>query len=364
MPTLAPADSLGPMQGQKLSVFVCVALSACGSTQRSELDPVAGTPPGADDDHDGDDDENAKTPGSGSGSGTGEHTDSVAGDGEDDGDSTLALDVGSNTDPGGGANCGCENVDDGIYVLGEAGQLWFYDPPTNAFSVRGSHGCDAGLSAPFSMSVSRRGEAWMDFIGFIPGPSGVSGTLHRAPVSAPGDCANSGYMPAPGFGMVGMAFASEGEQDNCDQLYMVTGDDGSGTGALARLGPGTLSAEVVGALDIGLAELSGTGDGRLFAFAAPSSGGTASLHQLDKESAAVIETVPLTGLSLTQAFAFGFWGGDFYFFTESSAGNVSAVTRLDYDGSDGGGLVPLAGLAPIRIVGAGVSTCASLTPEG
>ena len=358
------------MQGLELSLSVCVALTACGSTQRSELDPAGGTPSGADDDAADD----TKSTGNDSGSGTGERQDSV-GDGtedhgedpsEDNGEdgSTLALDVGSTPDPDGGASCGCEDVDDGIYVLGEAGDLWFYDPPTNAFSIRGAHGCDAGLSAPFSMSVSRRGNAWMDFIGFIPGPGGVSGTLHRAPVSAPGDCADSGYMPAPGFGMVGMAFASAGELDNCDQLYMVTGDDGSGTGALARLDPGTLSTEIVGALDIGMAELSGTGDGRLFAFAAPSSGGIASLHQLDKETAAILETVPLVGLSLTQAFAFGFWGGDFYFFTESSTGSSSRVTRLDYDGSDGGGLIPMSGLAPIRIVGAGVSTCASLTPEG
>ena len=44
---------------------------------------------------------------------------------------------------------------------------------------------------------------------------------------------------------------------------------------------------------------------------------------------------------VTNAFAFAFWGGDVYFFTETFSGSGnSQVTRLDYDGNDGGGLRP------------------------
>ena len=63
--------------------------------------------------------------------------------------------------------------------------------------------------------------------------------------------------------------------------------------------------------------------------------------------------------------AFGFWGGDVYFFTETTPlSGVSKVTRLDYDGNEGGGLSVYNPNTGIHIPGAGVSTCASYTPQG
>ena len=77
----------------------------------------------------------------------------------------------------------------------------------------------------------------------------------------------------------------------------------------------------------------------------------------------MIETTSLAGLELTNAFAFAFWGGDFYFFTEYGGFPVtSRVTRLDHDGD--GTLTTVNTNAPIREVGAGVSTCAPIVPPG
>ncbi|HEY8377426.1 MAG TPA: hypothetical protein VIK91_13110, partial [Nannocystis sp.] len=77
------------------------------------------------------------------------------------------------------------------------------------------------------------------------------------------------------------------------------------------------------------------------------------------------DVFPLANLPLTNAFAFAFFGGDFYFFTEGPNPNFSKVTHLDYDDSDGDGqqqLTTINNNAPIRIVGAGVSTCAPFLP--
>ncbi len=97
-------------------------------------------------------------------------------------------------------------------------------------------------------------------------------------------------------------------------------------------------------------------------------GGTnpAKLVEVDKATGAFIETTPLGNLELTNAFAFAFFGGDFYMFTESDNNPfVSKVTHYDYDDSDNNGVKDLTTVvvsAPIRIVGAGVSTCAPFSP--
>ena len=76
-----------------------------------------------------------------------------------------------------------------------------------------------------------------------------------------------------------------------------------------------------------------------------------------------IEQQNLDGLELTQAFAFAFWGGDFYFLTKNDEPTYpkrSKVTRLDYDGD--GSLTTINNETPIRVVGAGVSIRAPLIP--
>jgi hypothetical protein len=104
---------------------------------------------------------------------------------------------------------------------------------------------------------------------------------------------------------------------------------------------------------IAAAELTGTGDGRLFAFYYPTTPTMTFLGELDKTTGQLLSSTPLSIDLSGAAFAFGFWGGDFYFFTSPSSGPTT-VTR--YRPSDGS--YAAAGTLNDVVVGAGVSTCA------
>ena len=124
---------------------------------------------------------------------------------------------------------------------------------------------------------------------------------------------------------------------------------------MGKIDTADFSIETLGAIDYDGGELTGTGDGRLYAFA----GSPAKLIDYDKSDASVNNTFDLGGLTLTNAFAFAFFGGDFYFFTESgNPGSDSKVTHYDFD--DDKSLETVVNVAPMRIVGAGVSTCVPL----
>jgi hypothetical protein len=74
-----------------------------------------------------------------------------------------------------------------------------------------------------------------------------------------------------------------------------------------------------------------------------------------------LSVIPLPGVELGGAFAFAFFAGDFYFFTDSDNDSTSEVTHIDYDDSDNNGkqdLTVVCTTPPCSIVGAGVSTCA------
>jgi hypothetical protein len=83
-----------------------------------------------------------------------------------------------------------------------------------------------------------------------------------------------------------------------------------------------------------------------------------AVGEIDRASAQVIGSTPLPTVQVPMAWAFSFWGGDFYLYTATSGD--STVNR--YRPSDGS--VDTAYMTQIgfRIVGAGVSTCAPLQP--
>jgi hypothetical protein len=255
-------------------------------------------------------------------------------------------------DDTGPQECGCAPGTDVIYVLSDNAELWSFDPDSLEFELVGGFVC-SGMVSTFSMGVDRNAVAWVMF---------QSGDIFNIDINAPAACVDPGYTPGQlGFGLYGMAFVSEGEDNPCDQLYAQQfngnfGQEGPGIGQLGTVDPDDLTLSVVGPDDFDGGELTGTGDGRLFMFAGAS---PAKLVELDKSDASVISVFELGDLELTNAFAFSFFAGDFYFFTEG-AGFDSQVTYLDYDGSQD--LEVVVAQAPIRIVGAGVSTCAPVHP--
>jgi hypothetical protein len=162
------------------------------------------------------------------------------------------------------------------------------------------------------------------------------------------------------YNKFGMGFVSNSKDDQCDFLYAHSWSGQGGfkecnaCGRLGKIDVDDFSIQTQGMLDYDGGELTGTGDGRLYAFA----GNPAKLIDYDKSNANVNNTYDLGGLTLTNAFAFAFFGGDFYFFTESANPSVSKVTHYDFD--DTKEINTVVNSAPIRIVGAGVSTCVPL----
>lgn len=287
---------------------------------------------------------------------------------ESEGSSGPVLDIGDSTSTGssssgttGDAMCPCGNNADLIYVLSDNQELYTYNPPTNQFTPLGNFSCPApALDTTFSMGVARSGTAWVMY--------SPSGDIFHVDVNNANQCSDPGYTPGGNnFTLFGMAFASQSAVDPCDKLYAHSFSGGLGgfsegpnAGRLGRLDSATATPVILGPIDYDGGELTGTGDGRLFAFAGLN---PAKLIEYDKNTGAVLQTLPLGTLELTNAFAFAFWGGDFYFFTEADAlGTRSKVTRLDFDGDMS--LQDVNTNAPIRIVGAGVSTCAPFTPPG
>ncbi len=285
---------------------------------------------------------------------------------ESQGDDGPVLDIGSTSGDAtstttGDGMCPCGNNADLIYVLSDNQQLYTYNPPSNQFAPLGSFSCPApAANTTFSMGVARSGTAWVMY--------SPSGDIFHVDVNNANQCSDPGYTPGQNnFTLFGMAFASESAVDPCDKLYAHSFSGGLGgfsegpnAGRLGRLDAAMATPVILGPIDYDGGELTGTGDGRLFAFAGLN---PAKLIEYDKQSGAAIQTIPLGTLELTNAFAFAFWGGDFYFFTEGDAlGTYSKVTRLDFDGDMS--LTTVNNQAPIRIVGAGVSTCAPFTPPG
>jgi hypothetical protein len=292
----------------------------------------------------------------------------------DDGGEGPKLDVGGVASESGGDTgpvdeCPCHNVEDGIYVLHSTSpaSVWFYDPPANTFTEVGMLGCMAPFGATAnSMAIDREGNAWINYytLGF---PN--DGLLFQASLDDLGSCYDQGYDANGEWFLLGMGFSVDVEGGSCDTLFLYDSDkyatmDFTGGSALARWDESSSALVDVGDSDYPVAELSGTGDARLFAFATVSAGETV-LAELDKSDGSTIDMTPLDGLDITNAFAFAFWGGDVYFFTETFAGSGnSKVTRLDYDGNDGGGLDIVNANTGLHITGAGVSTCASFMPPG
>jgi hypothetical protein len=301
-------------------------------------------------------------------------TDSSTGGAEpDDTSGRSRLDVPSGDEGGdGGADgdCGCQDVLDGIYVLNNTNppSVWFFDPPANTFSQVGTLGCSAPLGwTTNSMAIDRQGNAWLNYYDGLTG----TGKIFRAPLGDLGSCEELPYQqPDNGWFLLGMGYAVTNPASSCDELFVYNSDRygeyplfGAGGSQLARYDEQSHQLDIVGSTDYPVGELTGTGDGRLFTFAAVDQGGAVLVH-LDKETGKEFEHRELA-LDITNAFAFAFWGGDVYFFTETAPlSGVSKVTKLDYDGNEGGELQIYNPNSGIHIPGAGVSTCASFTPVG
>jgi hypothetical protein len=230
-----------------------------------------------------------------------------------------------------------------IYLITEENELLSFYPPTLAFTKIGNISCPTNAT-PFSMGVDRLGTAYSSF---------TNGGLFRINTADAG-CQATTYAPdQAGFKTFCMGYASA--SDGGDTLYVA---DCSSGPTVDSLGLGSIDTTsfvltFIGSFNPTLpsCELTGTGDGRLFAYCVNQTTGS-EIVQIDETNANVIASNPLVVGSPNDGFAFAFWGGVFWIFT--TPGGTSTVTRYDPATQS----ETTATTFPGSIVGAGVSTCA------
>ncbi|MDB4989388.1 MAG: hypothetical protein JWN04_4566 [Myxococcaceae bacterium] len=252
-----------------------------------------------------------------------------------------------------GSSDDCSDAAKLVYVVDQNGQLASFRPDKLQFLDIGALGCDKS-SNPFSMSVDRQGSAWIIY---------GSGRLYRASTSDASCTATSRPGGAGGFSQFGMGFVASAAKPAQDTLF-IAGSGGDPLdvllGTQTRLGvidTSTLSTTSIGPLDGSSPELTGTGDGKLWAFYAVSS--PPQLQRLDPKTATTLESHVLEAIDSAgaSAWAMAFWGGDFWLFLQSVGASSTTVYRVDGTTFEQTVAIKDTGRS---IVGAGVSTCAPL----
>jgi hypothetical protein len=231
-----------------------------------------------------------------------------------------------------------------VYVITSENSLYSFYPPTLAFTKIGDIACPNTLSTPYSMAVNRLGIAYSVF---------SDGTVWQID-TADASCQPTAYSPSqqgtPFFNF-GMGFA--GDQLG-ESLYIADANFNVNSLGLATLDTTTFKRTFIANFqpELPRCELTGTGDGRLFAFCLFTNGPGSEIAEIDRNTAKVIAVDQLKVGQSNDAFAYAFWGGYFWIF--SGPGGSTTVTQYDPATLGETAVATL----PQTIVGAGVSTCA------
>jgi hypothetical protein len=228
-----------------------------------------------------------------------------------------------------------------VYTVSTSDELLRFDPPSATFLPIGHLWCNAGGSHPFSMAVDRKGTAYVEYEnGMIFAVSTVDASCQPTKYAA------NQLQPFSNFGM-GYATIGFGPDE---QLFIAA--DAPGT--LGRIDTSSdfkvLPVAVI-TPNISWAELTGTGDGRLYAFYGSSTDSETYVAELDKTTGEILGQDMLPDVHRGTGWAFAYWGGDFWIFTTPSSQTTWKYDPATKEATE----VAHYGAA---IVGAGVSTCA------
>jgi hypothetical protein len=253
----------------------------------------------------------------------------------------------------GGPTDNCSDAAKLVYVLSDANDLYSFNPPAKVFTKIGALNCNTFMQ-PNSMAVDRNAVAWVNYVendGF--GDS--DGVIFKVSTK------DANCDPSPTVQLVnnwyriGMGFSSNNDGTDSETLF-VSGTTGSGVGkinASNTLNP--IAGFSPGVFTGASAELTGTGDGRLYGYFTTT---PVQVGQIDKTTGVVTNGKVITGLATPSAWAFSFWGGSFYLYA-ADFGNTNVTKYNPATGAiDNSYMVDIG----FRIVGAGVSTCAPLEP--
>jgi hypothetical protein len=215
---------------------------------------------------------------------------------------------------------------------------------------------------PFSMSVDRMGTAWVEYIaadstfGTFQG-----GEMFNVSTKNVSSCTATSYMSGQGFQEFGMGFVADAPMSSSETLFVAGGDAPTVINMMPSVSLGTYSTaaqsiNVLVALK-GRPELTGTGDAKLWAFFPDAQ--NPRISQLDKTMGTESGTIALNMLQgMPMAWAFAFWGGDFWVFLKKDMEQATTV----YHVVGATGAVTSWPLMGRSIGGAGVSTCAPTSP--
>jgi hypothetical protein len=251
-----------------------------------------------------------------------------------------------------------------IYVMGMQSELYSFDPSAGIFTPIGVINCPDSVGSPFSMAVDREGIAYVIFAATPSEGVQVGTGLFRVSTKT-SECMPTTYNAvANGSVTFGMGFvANVGDGGDAGETLFVAKDPRGnlfGNSELATIDTTSFVLTNIGYFTPGVlaAELTGTGDGRLFAFSPAQGAGEISfIAEIDTSNANVIGEDPLPGIFAGGGWAFGFWGGDFYTFTGPSVDAGVPGTVVHRFDPVTKAITQVASLGD-TIVGAGVSTCA------
>jgi hypothetical protein len=227
---------------------------------------------------------------------------------------------------------------------------------TMTFTSLGTLSCPAPAGQqPFSMGVDRNTIAWVLY------SDGTSASeIFRVDINNNLACTPTSWAAQGGMAEFGMGFSTDSAGGTTDTLFIGGGPiNASGvlpsTSTLATLNMTSLGTSTVGTIN-GWPELTGTATAQLWGFLPDTSPPT--LVQLDKTNGKVLNSFPESTLAGTPvAWAFAFWGGDYWVFLQRALQVQSWVYQVD--GMTGA--IKSMTKAGMAVVGAGVSTCAPIT---
>jgi hypothetical protein len=310
------------------------------SASSSETSPTSGSP----------------TPASTGGADSSDGGTSPADTGADTGPSLL-LDVGNDTPP-----VGCDSeVGDFIYLLDVDAGLHRIAPGSLEVESLGPLACD-GASSAMALTVDRNGMLWAMMVD----DQGYRGIYTVDPISLA--CSPTDFVDpiAENIGVNSLAFVADAPDSETESLYIGANVGGSFDFeiplSLGRVDLDTMDMEIVGTAAIvptgyyQIADLTGTGDSRLFGFFP---GDVAVIAELDESSSSLVSD-EILDFGVGSPWAFAQWAGRLWLF--SSSGNPGSDIRAwDPITGDVEEIHPGIG---VDVVGAAVSTCAPYQPEG
>ncbi|HTJ84851.1 MAG TPA: hypothetical protein VL400_24195 [Polyangiaceae bacterium] len=199
-----------------------------------------------------------------------------------------------------------------VYLVSDDDYLYSFDPRVPgkaAYASIGKLDCKAH-GIPQSMAVDRHGIAWV-FYG--------SGEMFRVSVSD-ASCTPTPYKHPSGFTQLGMGFTSASPGSSDDVLFVMSPAFGLATVAFP-----SLEVSQTGKTKLS-AELTGGGDGRLFAFTA----GIGEIGEIDRSTYEKTPIYTIKGMWNVRAWAFSRYAGRFYVFTARGF-EKSTCTEIDVE---------------------------------